>query len=114
MPIRTLPGAGNSHDTVDLTTLLASKEGSKPPKVTDTTVTSPEELVFITEGLPPVPTKVVKKIEKGEFVDFVDLLPKKPGLEEPSYADLAKEGIIVVTEGRHLKGQKKSIKDLSS
>ena len=38
------------------------------------------------EGLPPSPTKA---IEKGEYVDFIDLLPKKPNLEEPSISDLA-------------------------
>lgn len=47
-------------------------------------------------------------------MDFADLLPKKPGMEEPSYADLARDGIIVVTENRHLKGQKKSIRDIST
>ena len=36
-------------------------------------------------------------------VDFTDLLPRKSGAEEQSYSELAKEGIIVVTESRHLK-----------
>lgn len=111
MPIRTLPGKKDGDSTVDLTTLLAAGGDLGTPKGVDP---APEELMFITEGLPPIPSKVVKKVEKGEFVDFADLLPKKPGVDEPSYSELAKEGIIVVTENRHIKGQKKAIKDISS
>lgn len=62
----------------------------------------------------PTGSKVVKKIEKGEFIGFTDLLPKKLGGEEQSYIELAKEGIIVVTELRHLRSQKKYIQDVST
>ena len=55
---------------------------------------------------------VVKKIKKGEYVDFVDLQPKKPGIDDQPYSDLAKDGIIVVTESRHLKESKKVIQDV--
>ena len=91
--------------SVDLTTLLAAKGGSASRKTTDT---APEELVFITEGLPPVPNKVVKS-EKG---DFVDLLPRNQALKSCPMLTWQKK--VVLTENRHLKGQKKSIKDISS
>ena len=57
----------------------------------------------------------MKKIEKGEYVDFADLIPKKPGSEEPSFVELVKEGIIVVTDSRHLKAcQRKTIQDVAT
>ena len=62
----------------------------------------------------PNPTKVVQKIEKGEYVDFTDLLPKKPSTEEPTISELAEEGIVVVTQSRHMKGQKKPIQDIAT
>ena len=55
---------------------------------------------------------MVKKIKKGEYVDFADLQPEKPGIDDQPYSDLAKDGIIVVTESRHLKSQKKVIQDV--
>ena len=111
MPVRVLPGGKGKDQTVKLSTLLATGGDSTIPKGADL---SAEELTFVTEGLPPISSKVVKKIERGEFVDFAELLPKKPGVEEQSYSELAKEGIIVVTESRHLKSQKKAIHDISS
>ena len=36
-----------------------------------------EGLVFVSERLPPVPAKVVRKVLRWEFIDLVDLLPKK-------------------------------------
>ena len=35
-------------------------------------------LVFITDGLPPIPKKIVAKILNGEYVDLAELLPRKP------------------------------------
>ena len=29
-----------------------------------------DELTFICDGFPPIPTKIVKKIEQGEYVDL--------------------------------------------
>lgn len=86
-----------------------SKDGKSG--VADTII---DDLTFINEGFPPIPTKVVKRIERGEYVDFGELLPKNPGSDEPSFADLAKEGIIVVTDSRHIKGQRKTIQDVAT
>ena len=98
-----------------LARILADKERAKQDtaKMNDMDKGS-DELTFICEGFPPIPTKIVKKIEQGEYVDFVDLLPRKPGAEEQSYSELAKEGIIVVTESRHLRTQKKTIQDAAT
>lgn len=32
--------------------------------------------VYLGDGLPPVPAKVAAKIDKGEFIDMIDLLPE--------------------------------------
>uniref|UniRef100_A0A1X7V4R4 C3H1-type domain-containing protein n=1 Tax=Amphimedon queenslandica TaxID=400682 RepID=A0A1X7V4R4_AMPQE len=74
----------------------------------------PEELLFISEDIPPIPSKVVQKIEKGEYVDLVDLLLKKSGWEEPSISELSQEGIIVVTQSKQLNCQKKAIQDVAT
>ena len=44
-----------------------------------------DELTFISEGLQPIATMVVAKIEKGEYVDFTELLPKKLVWMTPPY-----------------------------
>ena len=44
----------------------------------------------------------------------MDFLLQKPGANEQSYSELAKEGIIMVTESRHLKIQKKAIQDIAT
>ena len=111
VPIGVIPGSKKKDSApVTLSDRLAD-EGLVPSGSKEK---SADELTFINEGFPPIATKIVRKIEKGEYVDFVDLLPKKPGTEEPSYAELAKEGIIVVTESRHIKGQRKGIPDIGS
>ena len=37
------------------------------------------QTVFIGQGLPPVPKKLASKIESGEFVDMLELLPDRLG-----------------------------------
>ena len=96
VPIRVLPGK-DSRPTVSLAQLLTDRDKSVS-KVEDRTEKSSDELTFISKGLPPILTKVVKKIEKGEYVNFADLLPKKPGTDNQPYSDLAKDGIIMVTD----------------
>ena len=110
VPIRVLPGK-DSGPTVSLAQLLTDRDKSVS-KVGDPTEKSSDELTFISEGLPLILTKVVKKIENGEYVDFADLLPKKPGIDDQPYSDLAKDGIIIVTESWHLQSQKKVIQDV--
>ena len=112
VPIKVLPSLKTGETSVTLSRLLADKgpvkTGGEAPE------RPPDELTFITDGLPPIPTKVVQKIEKGEYVDFTDLLPKKPSTEEPTISELAEEGIVVVTQSRHMKGQKKPIQDIAT
>ena len=114
MPIKVLPGARKSKSAVTLSELLANEGKTDATKKETVPGKAPEDLTFINEGFPPIAAKIVKKIERGEYIDLIDLLPSKPGMEEPSYAELAKEGIIVVTETRHLKGQKKAIQDIAT
>ena len=54
---------------------------------------------------------MVTKIEKIEYVDFTELLPKKPSMDDPSISELADEGIIVVMQVR---SQKKPIQDVAT
>ena len=106
-PIRVLPGletaGGAPPPSVSLSMLLADKESKEPPKVAKEATEKSSELMFINEGIPPIPRKVVQKIEKGDFVDLSDLLPKMPNMEEPSIAELAKDGIVVVTQTQGVK-----------
>ena len=70
--------------------------------------------MFISEGFPPLTSKVVQKIEKGKFVDFGELLPKKPELEENPLSQLAENGIIVLTPNKQVKAQRKPIRDIAT
>ena len=78
VPIRTLPGTKDDLSSVDLTTLLAAKGGSASKKSTDTV---PEKLVFITEGLPPVPNKVVKGSKKEILSILSTFSPRNQALK---------------------------------
>ena len=107
VPIKVLPSLKTGETSVTLSRLQTKAQWKWEGR-------PPDELTFITDGLPPIPTKVVQKIEKGEYVDFTDLLPKKPSTEEPTISELAEEGIVVVTQSRHMKGQKKPIQDIAT
>lgn len=61
-----------------------------------------------------IPTKTVQKIEKGEYVDFRDLLTNNPSMDESPLTELAENGVIVVTQSRQLRHQKKPIQDLAT
>ena len=54
---------------------------------------------------------MVTKIEKIEYVDFTELLPKKPSMDDPSISELADEWIILVMQVR---SQKKPIQDIAT
>jgi len=51
-------------------------------------VTSSNDCMTIVAGLPPVPSKLVSRIEAGEYIDMAELLPdrfgvaRSPGTEE--------------------------------
>uniref|UniRef100_A0A1X7VIM1 C3H1-type domain-containing protein n=1 Tax=Amphimedon queenslandica TaxID=400682 RepID=A0A1X7VIM1_AMPQE len=72
------------------------------------------ELVWVGEGFPPVPAKVVSRIEKGDYVDLKDLLQQKPSMDESNLSDLEEQGIVVVTAGKHLRSQIKQMRDLAT
>ena len=50
-----------------------------------------ENMVSIGTGLPPVPQKLVDRIQAGEYVDMVELLPDRPGAHGSSAAKEEKE-----------------------
>ena len=43
--------------------------------------------VMIGAGLPPIPAKLVSKIEAGEFVDMAELLPDRFGIAKSRPGD---------------------------
>ena len=54
---------------------------------------APENCVTIDVGLPPVPTKLVSRIEAGEYLDITELLPDRLGItRSPAINDPAKTG----------------------
>lgn len=76
--------------------------------------TEESELVWVGEGFPPVPAKVVARIEKGDYVDLKDLLQQKPSMDESNLSDLEEQGIVVVTAGKQWRSQKRQIRDLAT
>ena len=49
-------------------------------------------------GLPPIPSKLVSKIEAGEFVDMAELLPDRLGVaRNPSRDELKPRRRVVTT-----------------
>lgn len=71
------------------------------------------ELSLINEGFPPIPTKVVQKIEKGDYVDLKELLPQKPVVEDSPLMELL-NGVVVLASPKQLKPQRKPIQDLAT
>ena len=69
------------------------------------------ELVFINKGFPPLSAKTVLKIDKGHYVDFKELLPKMPSWDDNELED---NGIIVVSQSRHVKNHRKPIQDVAT
>ena len=67
--------------------------------------------VFIGEGLPPITAKAVEKIERGDYVDFRDLLPSP---EDTTLTDLEEQGIVVVSSTKQVRPRKKQIQDLAT
>ena len=72
------------------------------------------ELVFINEGLPPIPSKTRLKIEKGDYVDFRELLPQKPSVDDSALTEWEENGIVVLTSSKQVRPKKKPIQDISS
>ena len=52
-------------------------------------------LVYVREGIPPLPAKVVQSIEKGEFVEFTSLLPESASCEEEPFMEVTEEVAVL-------------------
>ena len=69
--------------------------------------------VSVTEGIQPVPSKVVEKIDTGEFVDLGDLLQDQVPQEDLMLPD-PKSGVVLVHSLDSLQKKKKKIRDFHS
>ena len=49
-----------------------------------------QPLVYITSGLPPIPSKLVKRVRDGHFVDMAELMPKRLHILDAREDDHAK------------------------
>lgn len=56
----------------------------------------------------------MQKIERGEYIDFRDLLPQKPNMDESSLTELEDRGIIVVAASKQVKPKRKQIQNLAT
>lgn len=72
--------------------------------------TSKEGLVYICEGIPPLPTRIVASIEKGDFIELSELLPKSPAWEDDSYTEVADKVILI----SKTKPKRKVIQDIET
>ena len=57
------------HATEPGKTALLRRNGFLPPRV--------NSAVLLGAGLPPIPTKLVSRIEAGEFIEMAELLPDR-------------------------------------
>ena len=72
----------------------ASEEGTSPAATIKEAGTkeSHDSMFFIGAGLPPVPRKLVDRIQTGEFVDMAELLPDRIGVSaSPQFASEKEE-----------------------
>ena len=68
---------------------LTDKAGHKTSESSGTTTTPP--VLSIGAGLPPVPRKLVNRIQAGEFVDMAELLPDRMGINTAPLFDEEKD-----------------------
>ena len=70
----------------------AAEEGTPPAATIKEAGTkeSHDSMFFIGAGLPPVPRKLVDRIQTGEFVDMAELLPDHTGVSASPQFDLKK------------------------
>ena len=54
-----------------------------PPLIVQPSLESPAATMYIGGGMPPIPTKLVKRIQEGQFVEMAELSPDT--LKNPSY-----------------------------
>ena len=61
--------------------------------------------MLVGEGLPPIPSKVVQAIEKDDFIDLAQLLPKTP-----NWDDEVADQVILISKVKPMK--RETIQDL--
>ena len=90
--------------------LLAGTSGDEKssPKEEERT-TSKDDLILVGEGLPPISSKIVQSIERGDFIDLAQLLPKTPNWDDEVYTEVADQ-VILISKVKPTK--QKSIQDL--
>ena len=77
----------NNLEIMDPTTRPTHAELSHPPPSTPSTPQLEPQAMTIGEGLPPVPGKLIKKIESGQFIELAELLPDRLGFTAASDDD---------------------------
>lgn len=96
----------------DTVTLADIVKDSSLKTAADPKEKAKDTLVYICDGIPPLPTKVVQSIEKGEFVDFTSLLPRSASWEEDPFMEIT-EKVVVFTQGKAVP-KKKSIDSIET
>ena len=105
--VRVLPSG--SKETVSLADLVKDSVS----KVPDTPKEKVKDgLVYICEGIPPLPAKIVQSIEKGEFVELTSLLPKNALWEEEPFTEIT-DKVVVFTHGK-VGPKKKAIENIET
>ena len=75
-------GAGGTEGVNNLPDPAGAKAGGGPPGEKTEVDGTPTPVPFtLSEGLPPVPAKLVQKIQRGDFVDMAELLRDNMELE---------------------------------
>ncbi len=108
-PVRLLPS--RPTEVVTLSDIMT--DSTNVPAKTPEREKSKDSLVYICDGIPPLPAKVVQAIERGEFIDFASLLPKTTASwDEDPFTEIA-DRVIVFTQGKSVP-KKKSIQDIET
>ena len=92
---------GSTKVVVTLSDILKDTAATVPPKpsTAEAKEKTKEGLIYICEGIPPLQAKLVQAIEKGEFVEFANLLPRSASWEEDPFAEVT-DKIVVLTQGK--------------
>ena len=83
---RLIAPLGVVPDPISLQDLpLISEDSAKEKQAADSPMKTESATVsFIGAGLPPVPQKLVQRIQAGDFVDMAELLPDRLGINAGS------------------------------
>ena len=105
--VRVLPSG--AKDTVSLADLVKDAAAKSAPDIKEK---AKDGLIYICEGIPPLPAKTVQSIEKGEFIELTSLLPKNALWEEDPFTEIT-DKVVVLTQGKTLP-RKKSIENIET